>query len=254
MGIKIFYFIRGGKIFFYVVKFFLEKLKFFPFLSKIGATYSYETLGFSWNLKVRGGLWSNKNNFDDVHCYEILTQALVAMDPKKSSRGAIFWQFFWSLCNKTFYGEQFFFYTFCYANRPKVLFFAISQKKIGNSTFRKILHNKMSPFWALFITKFCQDAKKTILVKVWPLIKSLLTVCHSTADPKSLNFISKCIFMDSDRSVSAQMGFSKQIMALANKSFIFGWYQPTMAAIGRSAANFCSSRLFLIFFKYFKVR
>ena len=160
MGIKIFYFIRGGKIFFYVVKFFLEKLKFFPFLSKIGATYSYETLGFSWNLKVRGGLWSNKNNFDDVHCYEILTRALVAMDPKKSSRGAIFWQFFWSLCYKTFYGEQFFFYTFCYANRPKVLFFAISQKKIGNSTFRKILHNKMSPFWALFITKFCRDAKK----------------------------------------------------------------------------------------------
>ena len=166
--------------------------------------------------------------------------------PKSPLGNHIFGEFFWTLFYETFYGEQSLFNGICCANRRKVLFFAISQKKIGNFTFWKILHNKISPFWAFFfITKFCQDAKKTILVKVWPLIKSLLAVCHSTADPKSLNFILKCIFMDSDRSVSAQMGFSKQIMALANKSFIFGWYQPTMAA------NFCSSRLFLIFFKYF---
>ena len=153
MGIKIFYFIRGGKNFFYVVKFFLEKLKFLPLLSKNGATYSYETWGFSWKLKVRGGLWSDKNNFDDVHFYEIITRALVAMDPKKSSRGAIFWQFFWSLCYKTFYGEQFFFIHFVMQIDRKCFFFAISQKKNQNFTFRKILHNKMSPFWALFYYK-----------------------------------------------------------------------------------------------------
>ena len=135
----------------------------------------------------------------------------------------------------------------------KCFFLRFLKKKSEISHFRRFYITKCLHSGHFFITKFCQDAKKTILVKVWPLIKSLLTVCHSTADPKSLNFISKCIFMDSDRSVSAQMGFSKQIMALANKSFIFGWYQPTMAAIGRSAANFCSSRLFLIFFKYFKV-
>ena len=89
----------------------------------------------------------------------------------------------------------------------------------------------------LIITKFCQDAKKTILVKVWPLKKSLPAVCHSTADPKSLNFISKCIFMDSDCPVSGRMGFFYQIMALANKNIVFGWYRPTTADIGWSAAN-----------------
>ena len=203
---------------------------------------SWVSLG---NTTFMGGLWSDEINFDDVHCYEIFTQTLGVLDPKKSPRGKIFWQFFWSLCYETFYGEQSLFYAFCYANRLKVLFLRFFKKKSEISHFGRFYITKFLHSGHFFITKFCQDAKKTILVKVWPLIKSLLAVCHSTADPKSLNFISKCIFMDSDRSVSAQMGFSKQIMALANKSFIFGWYQPTMAA------NFCSSRLFLIFFKYF---
>ena len=174
--------------------------------------------------------------------------------PKSPLRTHIFGEFFWTLFYETFYGEQSFFYGICCPNRRKVLFFCDFSKKLKNLTFWMISPNNHVHTGHFIITKFCQDAKKTILVKVWPLIKSLLAVCHSTADPKSLNFISKCIFMDRDRSVSAQMGFFIQIMAIANRNFISGWYQPTMAAIGRSAANFCLSRLFLIFFKYFKVR
>ena len=63
MGIKIFYFIRGQKKFFYVVKFFFEKLKFFRFLSKIGATYSCEILGFSWKYHIYGGSLKRRNQF-----------------------------------------------------------------------------------------------------------------------------------------------------------------------------------------------
>ena len=165
-----------------------------------------------------------------------------------------FGNFFGLYVIKLFMGNNSFFIHFVMQIDRKCFFLRFLKKKSEIPHFGRFYITKCLHSGHFFITKFCQDAKKTILVKVWPLIKSLLTVCHSTADPKSLNFISKCIFMDSDRSVSAQMGFSKQIMALANKSFIFGWYQPTMAAIGRSAANFCSSRLFLIFFKYFKVR
>ena len=213
---------------------------------------SWVSLG---NTTFMGGLWSNGINFDDVHCYEILTRALVAMDPKKSPREPHFWWIFldFILWNFLWGTIPFLWYLLCKSTKS-AFFLRFLKKKSKNLTFWMISPNNHVQTGHFIITKFCQDAKKTILVKVWPLIKSLLAVCHSTADPKSLNFISKCIFMDSDRSVSAQMGFSKQIMALANKSFIFGWYQPTMAAIGRSAANFCSSRLFLIFFKYFKVR
>ena len=129
MGIKFFYFIRGKKKFFYVVNFFLKNWNFFGSWAKLElhiVVRSWVSLG---NTPFRGGLWSNGINFDDVHCYEILTRALVAMDPKKSPREKIFWQFFWSLCYETFYGKQSLFYAFCYPNRPKVLFFAISQKK-----------------------------------------------------------------------------------------------------------------------------
>ena len=227
-------------------------MEFFRFLSKIGATYSCEILGFSWKYHIYGGSLKRRNQFRRRPLLWNSHTGPVGVGPQKVPSGKIFlaiflvfmlWNFLWGtipilcilLCKST----------------ESAFFLRFFKKKLEISHFGRFYITKFLHSGHFFITKFCQDAKKTILVKVWPLIKSLLAVCHSTADPKSLNFISKCIFMDSDRSVSAQMGFSKQIMALANKSFIFGWYQPTMAAIGRSAANFCSSRLFLIFFKYF---
>ena len=173
--------------------------------------------------------------------------------PKSPLGKKFFGNFFGLYVMKLFMGNNPYFMHFVMQIDRKCFFLRFFKKKSEISHFGRFYITKFLHSGHFFITKFCQDAKKTILVKVWPLIKSLLAVCHSTADPKSLNFISKCIFMDRDRSVSAQMGFSKQIMAIANRNFNSGWYQPTMAAIGRSAANFCSSRLFLIFFKYFMV-
>ena len=63
MGKKKFYYIRRQKKIFYVVKFFFEKLKFFWFLSKIGATYSCEILGFSWKYHIYGGSLKQQNQF-----------------------------------------------------------------------------------------------------------------------------------------------------------------------------------------------
>ena len=255
MGIKIFYFIRGEKIFFYVVKFFFEKLNFFGFLSKIGATYSCETLGFSWKYLIYGGSLKRRNQFRRRPLLWNSHTGPGRYGPQKVPSGTTFLvNFFGLYFMKLFMGNNPFFMVFVVQIDGKCFFLRFLKKKSKNLTFWMISPNNHVQTGHFIITKFCQDAKKTILVKVWPLIKSLLAVCHSTADPKSLNFISKCIFMDRDRSVSAQMGFSKQIMAIANRNFNSGWYQPTMAAIGRSAANFCSSRLFLIFFKYFKVR
>ena len=108
---------------------------------------------------------------------------------------------------KLFMGNNPYFIHFVMQIDRKCFFLRFFKKKSEISHFGRFYTTKFLHSGHFFITKFCQDAKKTILVKVWPLIKSLLAVCHSTADPKSLNFISKCIFMDSDRSVSAQMGF-----------------------------------------------
>ena len=82
------------------------------------------------NTSFMGGLWSNGINFDDVHCYEILTRALVPGNPKKSPRDPRFWPFFWSFFIVIFYGESSLFYDFLFANRRKVLFFWIFKKKI----------------------------------------------------------------------------------------------------------------------------
>ena len=126
---------------------------------------------------------------------------------------------------KLFMRNNPFFMVFVVQIDGKCFFLRFLKKKSKNLTFWMISPNNHVHTGHFIITKFCQDAKKTILVKVWPLIKSLLAVCHSTADPKSLNFISKCIFMDRDRSVSAQMGFFIQIMAIANRKFHF-WLIP----------------------------
>ena len=69
-------------------------MKFFGSWAKLElhiVVRSWVSLG---NTTFMGGLWSNGINFDDVHCYEILTRALVAMDPKKSPREPHFWWIF----------------------------------------------------------------------------------------------------------------------------------------------------------------
>ena len=94
MGIKIFYFIRGKKNFFYVVNFFLKNWNFFGSWAKLElhiVVRSWVSLG---NTTFMGGLWSDGINFDDVHCYEILTRALVAGNPKKSPPDPHFWWIF----------------------------------------------------------------------------------------------------------------------------------------------------------------
>ena len=153
MGIKFFYFIRGQKKFFYVVNFFFEKLKFFWFLSKIGATYSCEILGFFWKYHIYGGSLKQQNQFRRRPLLWNSHTRTVGYGPQKVPSGkkflAIFlvfmlWNFLWGtipilcilLCKST-----------------ESAFFAIFQKKIGNFTFWKILHNKISPFWALFYYK-----------------------------------------------------------------------------------------------------
>ncbi len=99
-----------------------------------------------------------------------------------------------------------------------------------NLTFSVILHKKCLHTGHFIIVKFSQEFKKVDLVKLWCLIKSPKSFCCSTADPKSLNFTSKCLFTDCNRPVSGRMGFFIQIKYFANKNFSF---RPVLANNGR---------------------
>ena len=125
---------------------------------------SWVSLG---NTTFMGGLWSDGINFDDVHCYEILTRALVPGNPKKSPRDPRFWSFFWSFFIVIFYGESSLFYAFLLPNRPKVVFFWIFKKKIEmlvaplfgpwhTSVFFKIRQNFLSFHFTMEFLRFEQ--------------------------------------------------------------------------------------------------
>ena len=86
--------------------------------------------------------------------------------PKSPLGTHIFGEFFWTLFYETFYGEQSLFYGICCANRRKVLFLRFLKKKLKNLPFWMISPNNHVHTGHFIITKFYQDAKKTILVKV----------------------------------------------------------------------------------------
>ena len=220
-------------------------MKFFWFLSKIGATYSCEILGFSWKYHIYGGSLKQRNQFRRRPLLWNSHTGPGRYGPQKVPSGTTFLvNFFGLYFIKLFMGNNPFFMVFVVQIDGKCFFLRFLKKKSEISHFGRFYITKFLHSGHFFITKFCQDAKKTILVKVWPLIKSLLAVCHSTADPKSLNFISNAYLWIATTLFLPKWAFPNKIMAKANKVFIFGWYQPTMAAISRSAANFCFSRLF----------
>ena len=134
MGINFFYFIRGKKKFFYVVNFFLKNWTFFGSWAKLElhiVVRSWVSLG---NTPFRGGVFEATESISTTSIVMKFSHGLWSLWTTKSPLGNhIFGEFFWTLFYETFYGEQSLFYGICCANRRKVLFFAISQKKIEKS-------------------------------------------------------------------------------------------------------------------------
>ena len=136
-------------------------MNFFGFLSKIGATYSCETLGFSWKYHVYGGSLKQRNQFRRRPLLWNSHTGPGRYGPQKVPSGTTFLvNFFGLYFMKLFMGNNPFFMVFVVQIDGKCFFLRFLKKNWKISHFGWFHLIIMSKLGTLLLQNFARMLKK----------------------------------------------------------------------------------------------